>query len=43
MVKNKDIFILEAYKTKHKVYDIEKVLEVVNTINGIFFASPSAF
>lgn len=43
MVKNKDIFILEAYKTKYKIYNVGKVLDAVKTVNGIFFASPSAF
>ncbi|ACG57327.1 Uroporphyrinogen III synthase HEM4 [Hydrogenobaculum sp. Y04AAS1] len=43
MVKNKDIFILEAYKTKHKIYELRKVLETLKAVNGVFFASPSAF
>ncbi len=40
---SKNIFILKAYETVYKKYKLEKLLKCLNLIDGIFFASPSAF
>jgi len=43
MLKDKDLFILKAYETRLKTYDLETVLGSLEKVNGIFFGSPSAF
>ena len=43
MIKDKDIFILKAYETRIRTYDIDTVLENLEKVDGILFASPSAF
>ena len=43
ILKTKDIFLLKAYETKNITYDTETILKYINAVNGILFASPSAF
>lgn len=43
IISSKDIFILKAYETIYKKYKLEKLLKCLNIVDGIFFASPSAF
>ncbi len=43
MLKGKDIFILKAYETRLKTYDLQTILENIKKVDGVFFGSPSAF
>ncbi|GAB6077633.1 uroporphyrinogen-III synthase [Hydrogenobaculum acidophilum] len=43
MLKDKDIYILKAYETRLKTYDLNIILENIEKVNGVFFGSPSAF